>query len=156
MLTKQQKQLIAEMDRRVEDKVLEPGNAELLKKLIRNAENDDEAINIAALGTTYRRTGMHFQPRLENPNDHTIRYFKKNYEWNKIVSYSNNDLCTGEVYQKLGFNQVSEQIDFYYYDVKHKKILDHHRNDDPEKYTEQNGFLKCYNSGMKKYEILSI
>ena len=85
-----------------------------------------------------------------------LSYFKKNYEWNKIVSYSNNDLCTGEIYQKLGFNQVSEQIDFYYYDVKHKKILDHHKNDDPEKYTEQNGFLKCYNSGMKKYEILSI
>ncbi len=27
-----------------------------------------------------------------------LSYFKKNYEWNKIVSYSNNDLCTGEVY----------------------------------------------------------
>ena len=125
MLTKQQKQLIAEMDRRVEDKVLEPGNAELLKKLIRNAENDDEAINIAALGTTYRRTGMHFQPRLENPNDHTIRYFKKNYD----LSFSTDKtkpvhkLIIGENYDAL-INlliQYRGKIDVIYIDPPYGK-----------------------------------
>ena len=84
-----------------------------------------------------------------------LSYFKKNDEWDSITTYSNNDLCTGEIYEKLGFKQVNEQIDFYYYDVKHKKILDHHKNDDPEKYSEQNGYLKCYNSGMKKYMLIN-
>lgn len=39
---------------------MEPANAELLKKLIRQADNDNEAMSIAELGTTYKRTGLHF------------------------------------------------------------------------------------------------
>ena len=46
--------LIAELERRVTDKILEPTNAELLKKLIDNADNDNEAMMIAELGTTYK------------------------------------------------------------------------------------------------------
>ena len=65
------------MDRRVDDKVLEPSNASLLKKLIENADNDSEAVQIAALGTTYKRTGLHFDKRLEKDTQ-TIHYFKKN------------------------------------------------------------------------------
>ena len=57
--------LIADIDRRVEDHILEPTNAELLKKLIRQADDVDEAMMIAALGTTYKRTGFHFDKRLE-------------------------------------------------------------------------------------------
>lgn len=84
-----------------------------------------------------------------------LSYFKKQYEWNKIISFSYNDICNGAVYEKLGFKLEKEEIDFYWYDMKHKKILDHHKNDDPEKYTEQNGFLKCYNSGVRKYSLLT-
>lgn len=69
--------LIEEIQKRVAEKILEPTNAELLTKLITNADSNDEAINIAALGTTYKRTGLHFDKRLEKMND-TIRYFKKN------------------------------------------------------------------------------
>ena len=70
-------ELLAELHRRVEDKILEPTNAELLCKLITNAESDNEAMSIAELGTTYKRTGLHFDKRLERmTND--IRYFKKN------------------------------------------------------------------------------
>ena len=69
--------LLDQLDKRVQDKILEPTNAELLKKLIMNAESDNEAMMIAELGTTYRRTGLHFDKRLEKmTND--IRYFKKN------------------------------------------------------------------------------
>ena len=36
--------LIEEINKRVQDKILEPANAELLKKLINNAESSEEAI----------------------------------------------------------------------------------------------------------------
>ena len=71
------KDLIAQLDKRVADKILEPTNAELLKKLIANANSDNEAMMIAELGTTYKRTGLHFDPRLEIMTD-DIHYFKKN------------------------------------------------------------------------------
>ena len=43
--------LITEIDRRVNDKIIEKSNADLLKKLIGNAETLTEAIAIAELGT---------------------------------------------------------------------------------------------------------
>lgn len=78
-LSETKKSLLNELQARVEDKILEPSNAALLKKLITNAENDDEALAIAALGTTYKRTGFHFDKRMEEPRmSNTIKYFKKN------------------------------------------------------------------------------
>lgn len=70
--------LIAEIQRRVEDKILEQTNADLLTKLIRNADTLDEAMAIAQLGTTYKRTGLHYDKRLEKQRGNTIKYFKKN------------------------------------------------------------------------------
>ena len=69
--------LIAEIDKRIADKIIEKTNADLLKKLIKQAETINEAIMIAELGTTYKRTGFHFDKRLEKMTD-TIKYFKKN------------------------------------------------------------------------------
>ena len=68
--------LLAELKQRVDDKILEPANYELLKKLIENADSLDEALMIYALGTTYKRTGFHFDKRLEKATN-TIKYFKK-------------------------------------------------------------------------------
>ena len=42
-------ELIGELQRRVADKILEPTNAELLTKLINNADSDNEAMMIAEL-----------------------------------------------------------------------------------------------------------
>ncbi len=72
-ITKQQ--LIQELEQRVSDKILEPTNFELLKKLIDKADSLDEAIMISELGTTYKRTGFHFDKRLEKLSN-TIKYFK--------------------------------------------------------------------------------
>ena len=69
--------LIADIERRQEDGIIEKSNAELLIKLIKNAEDLNEAINIAALGTTYKRTGFHFDKRLEKLGS-DIKFFKKN------------------------------------------------------------------------------
>lgn len=75
--------LLVDIDRRVSDHILEPTNAALLKKLILKADDIDEAYMIAALGTTYKRTGFHFDKRLEK-TDKVIHYFKKN----KDLSFS--------------------------------------------------------------------
>ena len=69
--------LIAEIQRRVDDKILEQTNADLLIKLISKAESLTEAITIAQLGTTYKRTGLHYDKRVEKFGN-TIKYFKKN------------------------------------------------------------------------------
>ncbi len=94
--------LIAEIEKRVSDRILEQTNADLLIKLINNADSLDEAINIAALGTTYKRTGLHFDKRLEKMSD-TIKYFKKN----ETLSFHTDDdkpthkLIIGDNYEAL-------------------------------------------------------
>ncbi|RDU60589.1 hypothetical protein [Helicobacter sp. MIT 14-3879] len=65
-----------ELKNRVEDKILEEANAELLIKLIDRAQTTQEALSIAALGTTWKRTGFHFDKRLEKQGD-SITYLKK-------------------------------------------------------------------------------
>lgn len=73
------KNLLEELNNRVEDKILERSNADLLSKLINNADSINEAISIAQLGTTYKKTGLHYDKRLERQS-HDIKYFKKNEE----------------------------------------------------------------------------
>lgn len=73
------KDLLAELVKRVSDKILEPSNANLLSKLISGAESVNEAISIAQLGTTYKKTGLHYDKRLEKQTNE-IKYFKKNEE----------------------------------------------------------------------------
>lgn len=83
------KELLEEIDKRVADKIIELSNAQLLKKLINQASNVTEAIAIAELGTTYKRTGLHFDKRLEKfGND--IKYLKKNNSLS--FNTDNNDL----------------------------------------------------------------
>ena len=72
-------EILSDLEKRVNDKILEQNNFDLLKKLVENADTLDEAIKIAELGTTYKRTGFHFDKRLERQSD-AISYFKKNNE----------------------------------------------------------------------------
>lgn len=71
--------LLAELEQRVADKILERSNADLLGKLISSADSINEAISIAQLGTTYKKTGLHYDKRLEKQTNE-IKYFKKNEE----------------------------------------------------------------------------
>ena len=116
--------LIEEIERRVDDKIIERSNAELLIKLINNAESLDEAINIATLGTVYRRTGFHFAPKLERADD-TIRYFKKN---EKLSFHTDdgkpaNKLIIGDNYTALQnlLIQYKGKIDVIYIDPPYGK-----------------------------------
>lgn len=73
VVNKSKEDLIAEIKKRVEDKIIEKSNAGLIIKLINSADSLSEAIAIAQLGTTYKRTGFHFDKRLEEMKD-TIKY----------------------------------------------------------------------------------
>ncbi len=117
-------QLLAELDKRVADKILEPANAQLLKKLIIKAENDNEAMMIGELGTTYKKTGLHFDKRLEKMTD-SIRYFKKNEQ----LSFHTDDdkpihkLIIGDNYEALQnlLIQYKGLIDVIYIDPPYGK-----------------------------------
>lgn len=71
--------LIEDLKIRVEDKILEQSNFHLLEKLINNASDKTEAVAIAELGTKYKRTGFHFDKKLEKIGSN-IKYLKKNEE----------------------------------------------------------------------------
>ena len=123
-LSKVKQDLIAEIEKRVEDHVLEPSNAALLSKLITQADNDNEAMSIAALGTTYKRTGLHFDKRLE-PMTSDIRYFRKN----EALSFHTDDskpthkLIIGDNYEALQnlLVQYTGAIDVIYIDPPYGK-----------------------------------
>lgn len=125
MPTTQTKQmLIDEIKKRVQDKILEPTNAELLIKLINNAEDLNEAMQIATLGTVYKRTGLHFAPKLEK-DDGTIKFFKKN----ETLSFHTDDtkpvhkLIIGDNYVALQnlLIQYRGKIDVIYIDPPYGK-----------------------------------
>ena len=116
--------LIAEIEKRVSDKILEQSNADLLIKLIKNADSLDEAINIAALGTTYKRTGLHFDKRLEKMSD-TIKYFKKNEKlsFHTDDSKPTHKLIIGDNYEALQnlLIQYRGKVDVIYIDPPYGK-----------------------------------
>ncbi|MBX7490048.1 site-specific DNA-methyltransferase [Helicobacter turcicus] len=94
--------LIEELKQRVEDKIIEENNAELLEKLIKNAETKAEALSISALGTTYKRTGFHFDKRLEKQSE-AIHYLAKDEtlsfrDSNSVLTHS---LIIGDNYPAL-------------------------------------------------------
>jgi adenine-specific DNA-methyltransferase len=116
--------LIAELDKRIVDKIIEKTNADLLKKLIEQAETINEAIMIAELGTTYKRTGFHFDKRLEKMTD-TIKYFKKNEKLSFVQDKNalTHKLIIGDNYDAL-LNLLIEyrgQIDVIYIDPPYGK-----------------------------------
>ncbi len=96
----------------------------MIKKLIANADNDTEAVNIAALGTTYKRTGLHFDKRLEKTSS-DIHYFRKN----EILSFHTDDnkpknkLIIGDNYKALQnlFIEYLNKIDVIYVDPPYGK-----------------------------------
>src|SRR3989338_9658902 len=116
--------LIAEIDKRIADKIIEKTNADLLKKLITSAETVNEAIMIAELGTTYKRTGFHFDKRLEKMSD-TIKYLKKNKKLSFVQDKNalTHKLIIGDNYDAL-LNLLIEyrgKIDVIYIDPPYGK-----------------------------------
>jgi adenine-specific DNA-methyltransferase len=117
-------EIIANLEKRVADKILEPSNFELLRKLVQNADSLDEAIKIAELGTTYKRTGFHFDKRLEKESD-DIAYFKKNKKLSFVTDKNalTHKLIIGDNYPAL-LNLLVEyrgRVDVIYIDPPYGK-----------------------------------
>ena len=138
--------LIREINQRVEDKILEPNNAELLRKLVSNSESINEAISIAQLGTFLKQTGFQYDIRLEKTRD--IRYFKKNTDLSFHVSDSapTHKLIIGDNYDALQ-NLLIEyrgKIDVIYIDPPYSK-------------DSMGDFAKTnYTNGMSRDNLLSM
>ena len=123
-LEKMKKSLIDEIERRIEDKIIENTNAQLIIKLINSAESINEAIMIGELGTTYKRTGLHFDKRFEKLTN-TIKYLKKNEE----LSFKDNNtdikhkLIIGDNYDALLNLLITHRnkIDVIYIDPPYSK-----------------------------------
>lgn len=64
---------IARLEQRQEDKILEPENVDFLSKLISRAESKGDVLRLSALGMGLKRTGFHFDVRLEK-SDRTIKH----------------------------------------------------------------------------------
>lgn len=123
-MTPTQKELLAEVERRVADSIMEPGTAELMRKLIVQADNDDEAIKVMQLGTTYKRTGLHFDHRLERSTS-DIHYLRRN----EALSFHTDDskpvhrLIIGDNYPALQnlLVQYRSKVDVIYIDPPYGK-----------------------------------
>ncbi|MDR1781537.1 MAG: site-specific DNA-methyltransferase [Bacilli bacterium] len=117
-------QLIEEIKYRVEKNIIEKTNADLLIKLITNADDFNEAMQIANLGTMYRNTGLFFNFKLEKMGD-AIKYFKKNDELSFKTSDNNltHKLIMGDNYDAL-LNllvQYKNKVDVIYIDPPYGK-----------------------------------
>ena len=123
-MNKTKESLIAEIEKRVSNKILERSNADLLIKLINNADSLNEAIEIATLGTTYKPTGFHFDKRLEKMTD-DIRYFRKNEElsFHTDDSKPTHKLIIGDNYEALQnlLIQYRGKVDVIYIDPPYGK-----------------------------------
>ena len=93
-----------------------------------------------------------------------LKYFKRNYKWNTITSYSMNDISEGNVYEKIGFKLDREtKKGFFYYDLINDKIVnrysltkskvDDNSGKSADAIIENKGYIKCYNCGTRKYII---
>ena len=69
-------ELVKDLQQRVADKILEKNNYDFLIKLLKKADSIEEAINICSLGTTYKKTGLQFEKKLEKETE-TIKYLEK-------------------------------------------------------------------------------
>ena len=94
------KNLISDLERRVEDGILEKNNLVFIKKLLEKAEDESEAITICKLATTYNKTGLIYDKKLEISND-SINYLKKNEKLSFDNGGIKHKLIIGDNYDAL-------------------------------------------------------
>jgi hypothetical protein len=94
-----------------------------------------------------------------------LKYFIDNYKPNKIITYCANDISTGNIYEKIGFKFVQDCGAGYCYINKRtgerknrftlrKSVVDDGSGRSEVEINYANGWLKCYDTGNKKYEII--
>lgn len=139
--------LIKEIEKRMEDNIIEKTNAELLIKLINNAETTTEALAIAELGTTYKRTGFHFDKRLELM-DNNIKYLKRN---DKLSFVNNKENQTHKLIIGDNYDALQNLL------ISHKGLVDAIYIDPPYGKDSMGEFAKTnYTNGLTRDNLLSM
>lgn len=100
--------------------------------------------------------------------DKLLKYFIKTYTPTSIVSFSLNDISNGSLYQRLGFEKISENKSYWYIGKEYRR---YHRSNftknaiiklglapDREHWTEteammEHGFVRIYDSGQTKWVL---
>ena len=90
-----------------------------------------------------------------------MNYFKEHNKWKSIIVYSQNDLSDKDIYENMKFIFVKNcNPDYCYYDKTccnkiNKSNIKKYVNNKNGKTIDENakllGYLKCWNSGSKKY-----
>ena len=90
-----------------------------------------------------------------------LDYFKEHNKWKSIIAYSQNDLSDNDIYENMKFAFVKNcDPDYCYYDRAccnkiNKSNIKKYVNNKNGKTIDENakllGYLKCWNSGSKKY-----
>lgn len=140
-----------ELDNRQENNIIEPENASFLKRFIAQADSIDDVYKIAALGTMYKKTGFHFDVRLEKDTN-KIKYLSKNenLSFKSDIDSPNknikNQLIIGDNYDALKNLLINyrNQIDVIYIDPPYGK-------DDMGQFAETN-----YNNAITRDNLLSM
>ena len=124
MLEIKKQEYIDELNHRVKDKILNKANAEFLAKLINKADSLEEVQAIMAMGTTYKRTGFHFDFRKE-PACSNIKYLKKNEKLSFVTDKDalTHKLIIGDNYDALRQLLITHRglIDVIYIDPPYGK-----------------------------------
>ena len=99
-----------------------------------------------------------------------LSYFKKNYQWNQVISFADLRWSTGNMYEVNGFQlEKILPVDYYYVDMKNLKRIHkfnfRHKNlpnilgegYDPNlsetQNTHNNGWYRIYNCGLLRYVL---
>lgn len=92
--------LIKDLERRVEEKIPESNNLDFIKLLLSKAESEDEAITICKLGTTYHKTGLIYEKKLEVPSN-DLKVFVKDQNYSIDNGGIHHKLIVGDNYDAL-------------------------------------------------------
>ena len=108
-----------QIQQRVDDRILEKSNGELLIKLVDKC-NEQEADALLQMATNNQTTGLHFDSRYEVIDTNTIKYLKKDEKHSFIQDPNKpiNKLILGDNYDALRNLLISykEQVDIIYID----------------------------------------
>jgi len=97
-----------------------------------------------------------------------FKYFIENYKPIEILSFSDNDLFNGGVYNKLGMSFISETGPNYYWSDNYQRYnrwkyrkdnlvkMGYDENKTADTIMLENGYFKCWNTGNKKWLWKSI
>lgn len=96
-----------------------------------------------------------------------LKYFIQHYNPYKIITYSSNDISDGKIYEVLGFKFVKNtEVGYSYINRKtgerknrfslRKDKINDNSGRTADEILKEKGWLKCYNTGNKKYEMIFI